>query len=199
MALFIFYINIYNTEKVGHEVKVVKNVEDAISKGTRLHANKLHHIFEKPEHALENLVAKSGSQEAVYNAVQRAANQALRNGELVSNAKKILPSDDLGHIINVEGINYPTIKSHIPLLRIRSREATDLVMYVNFCYLKSTKIIPNLEFLNGSISTNANIEIPELKYRLGYELDITDGLINFIEFISYGEGWNGKIEKFKFA
>ena len=67
--------------------------------------NRLNHIFGKSEHALENLVTKFGSQEGAFNAVQNTANQALNAGKLTPNAKGILPSGDLGNIINVGGMD----------------------------------------------------------------------------------------------
>jgi RHS repeat-associated protein len=68
-------------------------------------AQRLHHIFGKSEHALESLVTKFGSQEKAFNAVQEAANKALKAGELRPNSAGILPTGDLGHIINVDGVS----------------------------------------------------------------------------------------------
>jgi RHS repeat-associated protein len=67
-------------------------------------ANRLIHTFGNPTHALEPLIAKFGSQQAAFNAVQNAANQALKAGKLVPDAQGILPKGDLGVVINVQGI-----------------------------------------------------------------------------------------------
>lgn len=95
-------------------------------------------------------------------------------------------------------VKYPTIKQHLPFLRVLNREITAVGMYVNFFYSQSIKSIPSLELSNGSISTNENIEIEGLKYGLGYEVDISDGMIKFIEFITYGEEWDGDFKNYKF-
>lgn len=50
-----------------------------------------------------SIVLKYGSQEAAFEAVQSAANKALMEGALTPNASWILPSGDLGNIINVIG------------------------------------------------------------------------------------------------
>ncbi|SDA79698.1 RHS repeat-associated core domain-containing protein [Algoriphagus alkaliphilus] len=68
-------------------------------------ANRLHHIFGKSEHALESLVKKFGSEAKAYNAVQKAADLALKTGKLTPNANGVLPSGNLGNIIDVGGMN----------------------------------------------------------------------------------------------
>ncbi len=81
------------------------------SKGVPL--NRLNHIFGKAEHALESLVNKFGSQEGAFDAVQNAANKAFKAEKLTPNAKGILPSGDLGNIINVGGIDVRLIGGRV--------------------------------------------------------------------------------------
>ena len=69
--------------------------------------NKLNHIFGKSSHVLQNLVLKFGSEEKAFIAVEKVANKALEAGELVPNAKGILPS--IGKVLNVDGINVQMI------------------------------------------------------------------------------------------
>ncbi len=90
-------------------------------------------------------------------------------------------------------IKYPNIKLHIPFLEVQSRESTGVGMYINFSYHKPIEKMLDLEIDNASISTNETIEIEGLKYGLGYEVDVTDSKIKFIELITYGEEWNGNI------
>jgi hypothetical protein len=90
---------------------------------------------------------------------------------------------------------YPKIKKHIPYLRVRNREITGVGMFVNFYYLNENNI-ELLDIPDSSISTNENIGIQNLKYGLGYEVDVSKGKINFIEFITYGENWNGIVSDF---
>lgn len=63
------------------------------------------HIFGKSEHALESLVTKFGSEEKAFEAVQNAANNALKARRLTPNSSGVLPSGDLGNIIDVGGMN----------------------------------------------------------------------------------------------
>jgi hypothetical protein len=86
-------------------------VESAAAKGVPI--NRLNHIFGKSEHALESLVTKFGSQEGAFNAVQNAANQALKAGKLTPNAEGILPAGDLGNIINVGGMDVRLIGGRV--------------------------------------------------------------------------------------
>ncbi|WP_433900313.1 hypothetical protein [Sphingobacterium puteale] len=85
---------------------------------------------------------------------------------------------------------YPTIKLHIPFLEVQSREVTGVGMYINLSYRKSIEKMLDLEIDNASLSTNETIEIEGLKYGFGYEVDVTDGKIKFIELVTYGEEWN---------
>jgi hypothetical protein len=77
------------------------NFGEAFVGKTIVSTNRLHHIFGDSEHLLENLVTKYGSEEKAFNAVQKAANQALKSGRLIFNADGILPTGDMGNIIKV--------------------------------------------------------------------------------------------------
>ena len=77
----------------------------ALSKLAQL--NKLNHVFGKSAHLLQALVLKFGSEEKAFIAVEKVANKALEAGELVPNAKGILPS--VGKVLNVDGINVQMI------------------------------------------------------------------------------------------
>jgi hypothetical protein len=46
---------------------------------------------------------------------------------------------------------------------------------------------------NTSVSTNEVIQIDGLKYGLTYEVDISDEKIKFIELVTNGEDWDGKV------
>lgn len=74
---------------------------------------RLHHIFGKSEHALDDLVKNFGSQEAAFNAIQDAANAAAKAGKLTPNAKGVLPTGDLGNIISVGGFRVRLIGGRI--------------------------------------------------------------------------------------
>jgi RHS repeat-associated protein len=114
--------NIGRAGRVGEEFSTIGRLEYAaknlinfdsaiISNGISVH--RLKHIFGKPEHALESFVSKFGSQEKAFNAVQHAANQAFKSGKLTPNAQGILPTGDLGNIINVGGMNIRLIGGRV--------------------------------------------------------------------------------------
>ena len=90
---------------------------------------------------------------------------------------------------------HPSLKSHISHLKVRGRKATGVGMYVNFEYINFEEKLGNL---NSLFSNEENIEIPNLQHGLSYVIDITDGEIKYIEFITYGlEIWNGKFEGYR--
>lgn len=95
------------------------------------------------------------------------------------------------------GIKYPVIKYHIPFLRIKNRENTGVGMYVNFDAYIVSNDVNLIEPQNTALSNNCNIEIQGLKDGLGYEVDVLDGKINFIEIFTYGELWDGKVDNFR--
>nr|WP_315202939.1 hypothetical protein [uncultured Flavobacterium sp.] len=101
-------------------------------------------------------------------------------------------------VLNSIAKEYPFLEEHIPYLRVKNREITGIGMYVNFVYSQDVRI-KNPDFNNASLSTNENIEMENLEYGLGFEVDIIDGKVNFIELITYGENWDGTIKEFKIA
>ncbi|GMQ30636.1 RHS repeat-associated core domain-containing protein [Algoriphagus confluentis] len=76
-------------------------------------SNRLHHIFGKSEHALEGLVEKFGTEAKAFEAVQKAANLALKSGKLTPNSIGILPSGNSGNVINVGGLNVRLIGGRV--------------------------------------------------------------------------------------
>lgn len=85
---------------------------------------------------------------------------------------------------------YPFVKEHLPFLKVEGREKTGVGMYVNFTYNNPPKEL-RAKIGDASISTNETIGIDGLKYGLGYEVDISDGRLKFMELFTYGEEWNG--------
>ncbi len=73
------------------------------ARGGSATATKLNHIFGKAEHALEEFVKAQGGQQQAFQAIQNAANQALKEGKLVVGPNGILPRGNAGNIINVAG------------------------------------------------------------------------------------------------
>ncbi len=99
-------------------------------------------------------------------------------------------------LILLDGLvkKYPSLKVHIPYLKVVYREITGVGMYVNFKYVNFES---QSEKINMLFSNQENIKIKNLKHGLGYVIDITNGEIKYIEFITYGENWDGNVSGFK--
>jgi RHS repeat-associated protein len=82
---------------------VVGRAATAATAARAIDPNRLHHIFGKAEHALDDFVRASGGREQAFKRIQEAANAALREGKLVPGPNGILPSGNAGPIINVGG------------------------------------------------------------------------------------------------
>jgi RHS repeat-associated protein len=101
-------------EKVASELKQMEEITQKLENKTARDmapegegngmTNRFHHVFDKPEHNLDDLVAKFGSEQSAFEAVQGAANTALKEGKLTPNKDGILPSGDNGNIIDVGGM-----------------------------------------------------------------------------------------------
>lgn len=76
-------------------------------------ANKFNHVFGKAEHKLDPLVQASGSEARAYDAVQRAANQALKDGRLKPDSNGILPGGSAGEVLNVNGVNVQLVGGRV--------------------------------------------------------------------------------------
>lgn len=92
---------------------------------------------------------------------------------------------------------YPSLKSHLPYLKVAERKMTSTGMSVNFEYTNTDEQITIEEDINALFSNGENIQVKNLKKGLGYVIDITGGKIEYIEFTTYGESWNGKFDDFK--
>jgi hypothetical protein len=91
---------------------------------------------------------------------------------------------------------YPALKAHLPYLKVKNRETTKVGMTVNFEYTDDVEKL-NFDDFNALFSGGENIEIKGLKQGLSYVIDITDGQIEYIEFSTYGENWNGQFGDYK--
>jgi hypothetical protein len=100
-------------QKALQEAEALVPEVEAEAQNAAAQANTLHHIFDKPMHALDGLVQQFGSQEKAFEAVQNAANQALQKGLLTPNAEGILPSGTAGNIIDVAGTQVQLIGGRV--------------------------------------------------------------------------------------
>ncbi len=91
---------------------------------------------------------------------------------------------------------YPSLKSHLPFLKVEDRKITKMGMTVNFEYVNVEEEL-NFEDINALFSGGENIEVKGLKEGLGYVIDVTGGKIIYLEFTTYGENWTGKFGDYK--
>ena len=97
----------------------------------------------------------------------------------------------LATLIEENNIKYPLLKSHLPLLKVKSREFTGVGIYTNFHYITE----PLTEEISALLSSPNQLLMDNLENELSYLLDITDGKINYLEILTNGnEAWDGKFE-----
>jgi len=69
-------------------------------------------------------------------------------------------------------------------------------MYVHFVYTNGDTLL-QFEDINALFSNEERIQTKGLKNGLAYVIDITEGKIEHIEFVTYGEKWNGVFKEYK--
>jgi hypothetical protein len=100
-------------------------------------------------------------------------------------------------VLELVSSKYPSLRNHIPYLRVARRKYTGVGIFVYFNYLEPPDDLKSLELLIDTLSTWDQIKIKGLKYDLSWEVVITDGRINFIEFVTNGnEAWDGSVNNF---
>jgi hypothetical protein len=93
---------------------------------------------------------------------------------------------------------YPFIRSHIPLLKVKSREYTGVGVYIYFEYITERVEIPICNVDSLILSSDQTLEIDTLSYGLNYELNLSKNRFDFLELVTNGENWDGKYNAFKF-
>jgi hypothetical protein len=83
---------------------------------------------------------------------------------------------------------HPSLKSHIDYIKVSKRKNTSLGLIVSFEYEES-----DIEFseINALFSNGEIIEIKKLKKGLSYVIDVTAGRIEYLEFSTFEENWDG--------
>lgn len=100
----------------------------------------------------------------------------------------------LNEIACHNGEKYLFLKKHISQLVVKSREYTRVGCYVTFEYL--TNELPHLCTGSTYMSSSKSLELDTLKYGLNYDLNITNGVIDFLELVTNGESWDGNYTSF---
>src|SRR5687768_4265925 len=98
----------------------------------------------------------------------------------------------------LEGLvkKYSSLSSHIPYLKVSERKTTDTGMHVHFIYTNGDTPL-QFDEINALFSNEEIIQTKGLKKGLAYVIDVTDGKIEYIEFVTYGEKWNGLFKQYK--
>lgn len=89
---------------------------------------------------------------------------------------------------------YPSLVSQIGHLKVNKRQLAGFSYYI---YLSYQNFAEEPEMINALFSNGEKILIPHLKEGLSYVIDVTAGKIEHIEFSSYKENWDGKIETYE--
>lgn len=91
---------------------------------------------------------------------------------------------------------YSYLEPHILALEVKNRTYTGVGIYVNFSYKYN---IDEFSKSQDSLSANITVQFDNLKNPVIVELDISDGKINYLEFVTIGENWNGEYKTFYFV
>jgi hypothetical protein len=99
-----------NPEVAKPESKPTEPLESENLQPPEIDANKLHHIFDKPRHELDGLVAEFGSQEAAFEAIRNATQEAIKRQNI--SGMYDIEVEARGHKLTVRGtvMNDGTIK-----------------------------------------------------------------------------------------
>lgn len=97
-------------------------------------------------------------------------------------------------LLNNLTVKYPSLKPHLPFLKVKERKLNKDSLIVNLIY---SDFSGDFDDINALFSNGENIEIKGLKEGLSYVIDVSDGEITSIEFNTYNEKWNGKFDDFK--
>lgn len=89
--------------------------------------------------------------------------------------------------------DFPLIKKCIPHLKVKSRENTGVGMYISFEDLPDRVTALSIGE-DIALSSNKILVVDELKFGLNYELNITNGKIDYLELVTNGEDWEGNFK-----
>ncbi len=99
-------------------------------------------------------------------------------------------------LLNGLTTKHPSLEQHIQYLKVVNRKMSGNGMCVNLAYESGDGQL-TFEDINALFSNGENIEIKNLSKGLGYVIDVSDGQITAIEFLTYGEKWDGKFTDVK--
>lgn len=99
------------------------------------------------------------------------------------------------HNINKANISY--LLKQIPFISIKKREFTGVGLFIFF------EFEPNYPFkidneIRMSLSSSKPLKFDTFNEYFSYELDISNGKLNYIEIVTYKDGWDGSYNSFGF-
>lgn len=92
---------------------------------------------------------------------------------------------------------YPNLIEHIENVTVLSREKTGIGLYLNFDY-KCNAIQSLCDNENLVLTSKDFMHIEGLRSPLTYEVNFTNGYLDFLEIVSNDGEWNGVIENLQF-
>ena len=113
------------------------------------------------------------------------------------NTKKLIKSI-LNEIVKFNSSKIPNLHSQIKRLGIREIKKTGVGLYVDFKHNSYKK--DKIKLINKSccLSSELSLYIEGLNYSVNYELNISNGKIDFLEIVTNGENWDGCIPNYRF-
>jgi hypothetical protein len=97
-------------------------------------------------------------------------------------------------ILEKLAIDNPIIKKHIPFLTVKERKLTAGGMYIHLNYLPGSEKLEYIQRMH--LSTTGYLKMQGLEDGLIDNLKITNGRIDIMELVTYGEAWDGVIRDF---
>lgn len=91
----------------------------------------------------------------------------------------------IDEIIKDNSDNFAFLQEQIPFLLVKNREYTGVGIYTNFSHSKHF----DKNDVNTLLTGSKKLKEVSLKYEINYVLDITDGIINYLEIVTNGEDW----------
>ncbi len=99
----------------------------------------------------------------------------------------------LKSIIDENKERYPYLSLHFEMLKVKTREYTGVGSYIYFQY-PASKILTK----DTSLSSQKSLTIEGLEHELSYELNLTNGKMDFLEIVTNGkEEWDGSAGNFR--
>lgn len=100
----------------------------------------------------------------------------------------------LKDIIKIDKENGNLILEHLPLLQVKSREYSGVGVFIHFEYTLQPK---NLIKGFTHLSSEKLLQVNNREADIQHVLFLKDGLIDFLELVTWNDEWDGKYDSFK--